>query len=37
MKTIAANEKLDAIISKVEKKGIAAPKLIESLREQKLV
>ena len=33
MKTIAANEKLDAIISKVEKKGIAAPKLIESLRE----
>jgi hypothetical protein len=33
MKTIAANEKLDSIIKKVEQKGIAAPKLVESLRE----
>jgi hypothetical protein len=33
MKTIAANEKLQTIIDKVEKKGLAAPKLIEDLKE----
>lgn len=32
MKTIAANEKLSSIISNVEKKGLEAPKLTESLR-----
>ena len=33
MKTIAANEKLQAIIDKVDKKGLAAPKLIDDLKE----
>jgi hypothetical protein len=33
MKTIAANEKLKAIIDKVEKKGLAAPKLIDDLKD----
>ena len=33
MKTQDANDKLDAIISKVEKKGVEAPKLIETLKE----
>ena len=31
MKTPIANEKLDGILAKVEKKGAAAPKLIEDL------
>lgn len=33
MKTQDANDKLDAILSKVEKKGVEAPKLIETLKE----
>ena len=33
MKTAVANEKLDSIIAKVEKKGATAPKLIEDLKE----
>jgi hypothetical protein len=32
MKTAIANEQLDAIIKKVEKKGLEAPKLIEDLK-----
>ena len=37
MKTIAANEKLANIISSVEKKGLDAPKLTESLRELRAI
>lgn len=33
MKTLRANQKLDQIISNVEKKGFEAPKLIEDLKE----
>jgi hypothetical protein len=33
MKTISANEKLDAIIASVEKSGIKAAKLIENLKD----
>ncbi len=33
MKTQDANDKLDAILSKVVKKGVEAPKLIETLKE----
>ena len=33
MKTAEANQKLDAIVEKVEKKGISAPNLVEDLRE----
>ena len=33
MKTQDANDKLDAILAKVEKKGVEAPKLIETLKE----
>ncbi len=33
MKLTAANTKLDSIIAKVEKKGIAATKLVEDLKE----
>lgn len=33
MKTTIANEKLDNILAKVEKKGVKAPKLIEDLKE----
>jgi hypothetical protein len=33
MKLAAANQKLDAIIEKVEKKGTGAPKLIDDLKE----
>lgn len=33
MKIAAANKKLDAIIEKVEKKGVKADKLIEDLKE----
>jgi hypothetical protein len=32
MKTALANEKLDAIIKNVEKKGVEAPKLIDDLK-----
>ncbi|MEJ6505074.1 MAG: hypothetical protein QNK70_07030 [Crocinitomicaceae bacterium] len=37
MKTQAANDKLDAILAKVEKKGVDAPKLIETLKELRVV
>ena len=33
MKTQEANDKLDAILAKVEKKGVEAPKLIETLKD----
>ena len=33
MKTQAANDKLDAILAKVEKKGVDTPKLIETLKD----
>jgi len=33
MRTAEANQKLDAIIEKVESKGISAPNLVEDLRE----
>ncbi|MEN9699565.1 MAG: hypothetical protein RLZZ301_763 [Bacteroidota bacterium] len=33
MKTLRANQKLDEIIAKVEKKGLEAPKLIDELKE----
>lgn len=33
MKTAEANQKLEAIVEKVEKKGISAPNLVEDLRE----
>ena len=33
MKTPIANDKLDSILAKVEKKGAAAPKLIEDLKD----
>lgn len=33
MKTAEANQKLDAIVEKVESKGISAPKLVDDLRE----
>ena len=33
MKTQDANDKLDALLAKVEKKGVEAPKLIETLKE----
>lgn len=33
MKSISANEKLDAIIKSVEKSGVKAPKLIDNLKE----
>ena len=33
MKTQDANDKLDAILAKVEKKGVEAPKLIETLKD----
>lgn len=33
MKTAEANQKLGAIVEKVEKKGISAPNLVEDLRE----
>ncbi|MFY7944357.1 MAG: hypothetical protein ACOVNZ_07225 [Crocinitomicaceae bacterium] len=32
MKTAIANQKLDAIIANVEKKGVEAPKLVEDLK-----
>tara|TARA_B110000285_G_scaffold153698_1_gene171521 strand:+ start:74 stop:433 length:360 start_codon:yes stop_codon:yes gene_type:complete len=37
MKTPIANEKLDSILAKVEKKGAAAPKLIEDLKELRTI
>ena len=37
MKTPIANEKLDSILAKVEKKGAAAPKLIEDLKELRVI
>ena len=37
MKTAIANEKLDSILAKVEKKGAAAPKLIEDLKELRVI
>ena len=37
MKTPIANEKLDGILAKVEKKGAAAPKLIEDLKELRVI
>ena len=33
MKTQDANDKLDSILAKVEKKGVEAPKLIETLKD----
>lgn len=33
MKTAEANQKLEAIVEKVESKGISAPKLVDDLRE----
>jgi len=33
MKTLRANQKLEQIIANVEKKGLAAPQLIEDLKE----
>ena len=33
MKTKEANDKLDKILAKVEKKGVEAPKLIETLKD----
>ena len=33
MRTVAANKKLDEVIEKVEKKGLAASKLIDDLKE----
>lgn len=33
MKTAEANHKLEAIVEKVEKKGISAPKLVDDLKE----
>jgi hypothetical protein len=32
MKTAGANQKLEAIVEKVEKKGISAPKLVDDLK-----
>ena len=37
MKTPIANDKLDSILAKVEKKGAAAPKLIEDLKELRVI
>ena len=37
MKTAIANEKLDSILAKVEKKGAAAPKLIEDLKDLRVI
>ena len=37
MKTAVANEKLDIILAKVEKKGATAPKLIEDLKELRVI
>ena len=37
MKTSIAKEKLDTILAKVEKKGAAAPKLIEDLKELRVI
>ena len=33
MRTVAANKKLDEVIEKVEKKGLAASKLIDDMKE----
>ncbi len=33
MKTAEANQKLEAIVEKVESKGVSAPKLVDDLRE----
>ena len=37
MKTPIANDKLDSILAKVEKNGAAAPKLIEDLKEPRVI
>ncbi|MCO5258522.1 MAG: hypothetical protein M9916_00060 [Crocinitomicaceae bacterium] len=37
MKTAQANQKLEAIIEKVEKKGVEAPKLVEELKALRVV